>query len=454
VIGSLGAGGMGEVYRARDARLGRDVAIKALPVEFARDPERVARFEREAKLLASLSDPHIAGLYGLEEVGGARYLVLERVEGESLAARLARGALGVEETVAVAIQIASGIEAAHESGIVHRDLKPANVMLTPSGTVKILDFGLARSGSSERAASQTDLSASPTITHAATQAGMILGTAAYMSPEQARGKPLDRRTDIWSFGCIVYECLTGRPLFEGETVSDLIARILERAPDWSALPSATPPRLRHLLQRCLRKDARERLRDIGDARLELEEIAAGAPETAAAPGTTPTARGAPAWTWPWLGLAVLVAGIAIGDRLRTGHATARPVRRFTIPATEIGTDFGNHPMISPDGRRVAFVNGSDFWVRDLHSFDSVEVPGTENAQFPFWSPDGSQLAFARDRKLWVTAVSGAGSVPLCNLPESAAAPGPTGARTGSSWSRSTAAASTPCPRGAASLVSC
>ncbi len=265
----LGKGGMGEVYRARDTRLGRDVAVKALPDAFARDPERLARFEREARLLAALNHPNIAGIHGLEEVSGHPYLVLEYVEGDTLATRVARGALPPDEALEVCGQIAAALEAAHESGIVHRDLKPANVKLTPAGTVKVLDFGLAKGAAASGSAPDLDVSQSPTLTHSPTVAGVILGTAAYMSPEQARGKPLDRRTDIWSFGCVLYECLAGRPLFEGETVSDLIAKILEREPDWSALPPAVPARVRELLRRCLEKDAKKRLRDIGDARIEI-----------------------------------------------------------------------------------------------------------------------------------------------------------------------------------------
>ena len=278
IIAPLGAGGMGEVYRARDTRLGRELAIKALPPEFARDAERLARFDREARLLASLNHPNIASIYGLEDSDGVPYLLLELVEGETLAARLTGARFELSESLAVCSQIAAAIEAAHERGIVHRDLKPGNVMLTPNGIVKVLDFGLARTETAP--AVPGDSSHSPTMTvHAdATEAGMILGTAAYMSPEQARGKPVDRRSDVWSFGCVLYECLAGRPIFTGETTSDLIARILEREPDWTALPEGTPARLRELLRRCLRKDAEARPRDIRDVRLELTEIAAGGPK--------------------------------------------------------------------------------------------------------------------------------------------------------------------------------
>ena len=272
VTGPLGAGGMGEVYRARDTRLGRDVAIKVLPDAFAQDPERLARFEREARLLASLSHPNVAGIHGLELLEGHRYLVLEFIEGETLAQRLARGALPVAEAIAICRQVAAGVEAAHEAGVVHRDLKPGNIMLRTDGDVKVLDFGLAKGGGAE-GMSDANLSASPTMTYAATAAGMILGTAAYMSPEQARGKSLDRRTDIWSFGCVLYECLTGKQAFAGETVSDIISHILQSEPAWGALPAKTPERLRGLLRRCLEKDVRRRQRDIGDARIELEDLA-------------------------------------------------------------------------------------------------------------------------------------------------------------------------------------
>ncbi len=276
IVSPLGAGGMGEVWRARDTRLGREVAIKALPAEFARDPERLDRFEREAQTLASLNHANIAAIYGLETSDGVPHLVLELVDGETLADRLARGALPTAEALRVGVQVAAAIAAAHERGVIHRDLKPGNVMLTASGTVKVLDFGLAKSDAPP-ASSGGGLSDSPTMMPArgATMAGVVLGTAAYMSPEQARGKAVDRRSDVWSFGCLLFECFAGRAAFTGETTSDLIGRILEREPDWSALPSATPPKAREILKRCLRKDAEERPRDIRDVGLELAEIAAG-----------------------------------------------------------------------------------------------------------------------------------------------------------------------------------
>jgi len=245
----IGAGGMGEVYRATDSRLGRDVAIKVLPEEFAREPERLARFEQEARHLAALNHPHIAAIHGLEEADGVRFLVMELVPGLTLAERIARGPLPVEEALPVATQIAAALEAAHTAGIIHRDLKPANVKVTPDGRVKVLDFGLAKALDADPAAG--DLTRSPTLTAAATRAGVILGTAAYMSPEQARGRSVDRRADVWAFGCVLYEALSGRQAFGGETVSDSIAHILSREPDWSALPAATPATIRRLLRRCL-----------------------------------------------------------------------------------------------------------------------------------------------------------------------------------------------------------
>jgi eukaryotic-like serine/threonine-protein kinase len=275
IVGPLGAGGMGEVYRARDARLGRDVAIKALSSAFAGDPERLARFRREAQTLASLNHPNIAAIFGLEEADGVPHLVLELVEGETLAGRLAGGALPQGEALAVGIQIASAIEAAHERGIVHRDLKPGNVMINPAGMVKVLDFGLAKSdsiwGDGAMHPDSATLPGHPEVT----AAGMIVGTAAYMSPEQARGKPVDRRSDLWSFGCVLFECFTGRAAFTGETASDLIARILEREPEWTMLPAGTPSRIREILRRCLRKNADERPRDVRDVRLELADVASG-----------------------------------------------------------------------------------------------------------------------------------------------------------------------------------
>ena len=273
IVSLLGAGGMGEVYRARDTKLERDVALKILPPAFTADADRAARFEREARLLASLNHPHIGAIYGFENAGDVPALVLELVEGDTLADRVRRGPLPVAEAVAVAQQLADALDAAHGSGIIHRDLKPSNIKITPDGVVKVLDFGLAKAHIVEGAA--PDLSKSPTMTSGGTHAGVILGTAAYMSPEQARGKTVDKRTDIWAFGCVLYEMLTGRAAFRGETFSDMIAAIIGLEPDWGALPPATPAPLRVLLRRCLEKEPKRRLRDIGDARDWMEASRTG-----------------------------------------------------------------------------------------------------------------------------------------------------------------------------------
>ncbi len=415
ILAPLGAGGMGEVFRARDTRLGRDVAIKMLPVGFAADPERLARFEREARLLASLSHPNIAGILGLEEHGGTRYLILEFVDGETLEARLARGPLPVAEVLDVARQIATGLEAAHEAGIVHRDLKPGNIMLASNGGVKVLDFGLAKAGAATQSGSDPDLSASPTMTYAATQAGVILGTAAFMSPEQARGRSVDRRTDLWSFGCVLYECLTGRRAFEGDTVSDLVARILEREPDWSALPAATPPRLAALVRRCLVKDARQRQRDAGDVRLELDAIATGG-DAAAGPSATAEGRRTGGLPRPMALVAiaalVVVAGFAgyLG-----GRAPEEKPLTLSLLAPR-GVAFGRKStdvVLSPDGQRVAFVaadsvSGNRLWVRDLSHDNARPLTGTDDADQPFWSPDGRSIGvFAAGKLLPVDVATGA-----------------------------------------------
>ena len=436
ITAPLGAGGMGEVYRARDPRLGRDVAIKALPVAFAQDPERLARFEREAKLLASLSHPNIAGILGLEEVAGAHYLVLELVDGETLAERLARGALPLPEVLDLGRQVAAALEAAHERSVVHRDLKPGNIMFTASGEAKVLDFGLAKGG----AGSEPNLSASPTMTHAATQAGVILGTAAYMSPEQARGKSVDRRADIWSFACVLYECLAGRRVFEGETVSDLVARILEREPEWSHLPPNTPPRLVELLKRCLRKDAHERQRDAGDVRLELEEIARGG-SAASVPVAAPSPRRT-AW-WAAVAAAAILAAFAIGWFLRPAPRAFDSVE-FTIePPT--GYTFGRpaSPRLSPDGRTlVCMVNDpagvTQLALRPLQRSEIRVLPGTANAVFPFWSPHGGSIGFFADGKLRTIGLDGSTPVAIADAKDGR----------GGSWSRDGMIAFVPTSSGA------
>ena len=398
IVAPLGAGGMGEVFRARDTRLGRDVAIKALPDAFAADPERLARFEREAKLLASLSHPSVAGIHGLELVEGHRYLVLEFVEGETLAARLARGPLPAAEAADVCRQVAAGVEAAHDAGVVHRDLKPGNVMLRPDGAVKVLDFGLAKGGTAHGASSSDpSMSASPTMTHAQTSAGVILGTAAYMSPEQARGRSVDRRTDIWSFGCVLYECLTGRRVFDGETVSDMVARILEREPDWDALPASTPSWMRALLRRCLTKDVKQRLQAIGEARIALER-GAGLEATSTVPDEPSRVWGRLAWA-PWV-LAAGLGALVLARGLWPGAGSPRPAERrveIGFPRGQLRFDF-SFPLLSPDARQVAIVaqdstHASRVWVRWLGEFEFRPLVGTEGAVFAFWSPDSRSIGF-------------------------------------------------------------
>ena len=395
IVAPLGAGGMGEVYRAKDTRLGRDVAVKALPEGFALDPERLARFEREAKLLASLSHANIAGIHGLEEVAGLRYLILEFVDGETLADRLGRGPLPLDEALEVGRHIAMALEAAHEAGIVHRDLKPGNIMINVAGDVKVLDFGLAKGGASAGSGSNLNLSASPTMTYAATAAGVILGTAAYMSPEQARGRGVDRRTDIWSFGCVLYECLTARAAFAGETVSDLVAQILQTEPQWNALPAGTPASLRRLLERCLRKDARERLRDIGDARLELSEIRGSVPDDAPS-----TSRRAPIGWITGLALVSLVAVAAVF--WPRGTQSSAPIHASLLaPPGAMFSGGMATPMpiaLSPDGATIAFCaregEGPEMlWVRVISTGESRALAGTEGAWSPFFSPDGRSVGF-------------------------------------------------------------
>src|SRR4051812_16595227 len=356
ILAPLGAGGMGEVYRARDARLGREVAIKQLAPALAHDPDYLARFEREAQVLAALNHPNIAAIYGLES--GA--IVMELVAGETLADQIARGPIPLETALPLARQIAEALEAAHEKGIIHRDLKPANIKITPDGTVKVLDFGLAKVFARE--GSQNDLSAIPPIAIDETQEGVIAGTAAYMSPEQARGTAVDKRTDIWAFGCVLYEMLTARSAFSGETVSDTIARTLERDPDWSALPAQTALSIRQLLQRCLEKDPKRRLRDIGDALFEMEEApgpilssSSAAAEPASDRMTPAGRRGRLAW-WAAAGVGLLlIGGAATWQLQRSEYFWRSPLEGAKVTRL---TDFEggeHHAAISRDGKFVAFL---------------------------------------------------------------------------------------------------
>jgi Tol biopolymer transport system component/predicted Ser/Thr protein kinase len=421
IIAPLGKGGMGEVYRARDTKLKRDVAIKILPDEFARDADRVKRFQREAEVLASLNHPNIAGIYDLEQADSTRFLVMELVEGETLADRIKRGPVPMEEALQIAKSICEALEAAHEKGIVHRDLKPANVKITPDRKVKVLDFGLAKAFAAEDA--NADLPNSPTLV-SATAGGMILGTAAYMSPEQARGKQVDRRTDIWAFACVLFEMLTGRRAFDGESVTDLFASIIKSDPDWHSLPPSTPEPVRVLMRHCLQKDAQHRLQHIGDARIALEDaIKPAAPAVTALPVGKRRAR----LTWAITIVSVLTAAVslAVAYYERTGAAPA--AIRFIVPPPE-GVTFvpaANSYRISPDGRLLMFIardgaGRSLVWIRPLDSLTAQPLPGTDGPTEPFWSPDSRFIAFfAEDGKLKRISVTGGPPQTICEAPQHA-----------------------------------
>ena len=414
ITARLGAGGMGEVYRATDTKLDREVAIKVLAAALTADAERLARFEREAKLLASLNHPNIAHVYGFESVtaddaSSVHFLAMELVEGEDLADRLKRGPIPVDEALAIARQIAEGLEEAHEKGIVHRDLKPANVKLTPDGKVKVLDFGLAKAYAGEATSgSSADLSQSPTLAHSGTQAGVILGTAAYMSPEQARGKPVDKRADIWGFGVLLYEMLAGRRLFDGETVSDVLAAVLTRDVDFASLPPATPSSIRRLLRACLERNPKNRIHDIADARLALEDSLGGRAEDAPAAGGAAgglRSRQRAAWS-PWLiGIALGGAALAILDRTLLAPAPPASSETLRLEVVPPAGTLSSGPFdLAPDGRSMVFVAaGSDgssaLYVRGLDTLEARKLPGTAGATLPFFSPDGRSVGFFADTKL-------------------------------------------------------
>ena len=414
ILEKIGVGGMGEVYLAEDLSLDRKVALKFLPDVFTGDPERMARFEREAKLLASLNHPNIAAIYGLEQANGKRFLVLEYVEGETLQKRLNKGGLPVEDALGVCRQIAEGLEAAHEKGVIHRDLKPANVMITAEEKVKILDFGLAKALADET--QSIDSSHSPTITEGMTQPGVVLGTAAYMSPEQAKGRPVDKRADIWAFGCILYECLTGKKVFEGETVTEALAAILRGDPEWDALPVATPSNIRFVLHRCLEKEKQKRFQNAADVRFVIEEQ----PEITGR--LTAVNAGRPWLAWSITALAVLIA-LAMGFfniRKRPSQA-AEPVR-FQIEFPDNLAPAVNGSMaLSPDGRHLVFAATSDYvtslWLRSLDSLEARPLPGTESGWLPapFWSPDSRYIAFGTDGKLKKIDVSGSPPLTICDI---------------------------------------
>jgi serine/threonine-protein kinase len=429
ILSAIGAGGMGEVYRAKDTRLKRDVAIKVLPDSFATDPERLARFHREAELLATLNHPNIAAVYGLEQADGTTAIVLELIDGETLADLIARGPLAAGDAWPIARQIAEALDAAHEKGVIHRDLKPANIKVTPNATVKVLDFGLAAvvQGSNEQEVNATH---SPTLTLAATRAGVILGTAAYMSPEQASGKSADKRSDIWSFGVVLWEMLTGKRLFEGETISHTLAFVITKEPDWTALPANTPPSIHRLLRRCLEKDRKRRLPDIRTARLEIDEALTAPSSTAFVTTSSPVLtqgrwRRALPWALTATTLAVLGSVLALWPPWRTATAPT-PVRL----SSEMGADTslalpgapGANLALSPDGKVLVFAAAksgateSQLYVRRLDQLQATGLSGTDEARNPFFSPDGQWIGFFARGNLKKISVTGGAAVTLCDAP--------------------------------------
>jgi eukaryotic-like serine/threonine-protein kinase len=421
ILFALGAGGMGEVYRARDTKLDRDVAVKVLPATFGSDPERVARFQREAKTLASLNHPNIAAIYGLEESDGTAALVLELVEGPTLADRIAQGPILIDEVMPVAKQIAEALEAAHEHGIIHRDLKPANIKLRPDGTVKVLDFGLAKV-LEPVVLGGGDVTASPTITSPAmTQRGVILGTAAYMSPEQAKGRQADKRSDLWAFGCVLYEMLTGTRAFNGEDATDTIAAVIRGEPAWHALPDDVPGHIRLLLRRCLEKDRSKRIADISVARFLITEPVGDAPHVMPSVQTTIVAPARGSWrrAIPVGLIAILMTGMTAAVMWYMRPQTVAPIIRFPIALPE-RQQFALRSQVlavSPDGSRIAYVGaGGQLFLRSLADMDARPIPGTDlDVMSPFFSPDGQWIGFFsfRDRTLKKIAITGGAPVLIC-----------------------------------------
>ena len=437
IIAPLGVGGMGEVYRARDTTLHRDVAIKVLLAAVANDPDRLARFGREAQVLASLNHPHIAHIYGVEDTGGVKALVLELVDGEDLAQRIARGPIPLDEALAIARQIADALEAAHEQSVIHRDLKPANIKVRPDGTIKILDFGLAKALDPAGASGVAAMN-SPTLSLHATQAGLILGTAAYMSPEQARGGLVDRRADIWAFGVVLFEMLAGKRVFEGDTVSDTLASVLKSEPDPNALPADVPPAILRLLALCLKKDRKARLSDAGEARRQIDDVIAGG--VAAEPVATNVSRPAPRWrrAAPWMVAAAAVA-VAVALTARGGgDRRAEPPIYASIDAPTdhvLGEDDNlawlptRTPLVfTPDGRslviQAAVAAKPQLFLRPLDRPDARPIAGTDDAHVPFVSPDGKWIGFWAGNELRKVPIEGGAATTICQLP---ATLGPNGA---------------------------
>jgi serine/threonine-protein kinase len=412
ILSLIGSGGMGEVYRAKDTKLGREIALKILPATFTNDPERVARFRREAQVLASLNHPHIGAIYGLDEANGTQFLVLELVDGESLDKRIARGRIPVDEALGIAREIAEALEAAHEKGIIHRDLKPENIAITRDGAVKLLDFGLAKAYE-PTSAEPPSATMSPTLT-AATKYGVILGTAAYMSPEQVRGKAVDKRTDIWAFGAVLYEMLTGRRAFQGEDISLTMAEVMKSEPDWTLLPADVSVEIRAALKRCFQKDPRQRLHDIADVRLLMDDAAADRPDTAAV---------APRRRWPIaIAIGVAAATIAVAGAMivlnRRSEVPLRVMRAtFALPEGQVFTNSGRRVVaISPDGSQFAYVANGRLYLRPLAALDATPIPGTEESEGvlnPVFSPDGRSIAFWSPNTIKRISIGGGPAVTIC-----------------------------------------
>jgi predicted Ser/Thr protein kinase len=411
VIAPLGAGGMGEVYRARDSKLQRDVAIKVLIAAVADDADRLARFNREAQVLASLNHPNIAAIYGFEDSA----IVMELVEGPTLADRLQTGAMPLDEAVEVAKQLCDALSVAHEAGIIHRDLKPANIKIRPDGTVKVLDFGLAKA--LDPVGGSAIVSNSPTLSIHATQHGLILGTAAYMAPEQARGRAVDRRADIWAFGVVLFEMLSGKRAFEGDDVSITLAAVLKDELDWKVLPANVPPSVRRLLHRCLRKDPRRRLSSIGDARLELDDV--GSPDDLVSSFPVIPMRSSSRIPWAVAAAAIAVAVSVVGLWQPWRASAGAPAMVFEIPAPEGATTWGSQMQVSPDERhivtRVGLGGGrAMLWIRSLDRTAAKEIPGTSGGSFPFWSPDSKSVGFFANGKLHRVDIDGGAPVVLAD----------------------------------------
>ena len=438
VTSHLGSGGMGEVYQAADTKLGRSVAIKVLPEAFSRDSETIARFQREARVLASLNHPNVAAVYGFEEVNGRHFLVMELVPGETLEERIRRGAIPLSEALPISKQIAEALEEAHDAGIVHRDLKPANVKITADDKVKVLDFGLAKTAGPEP--SSVSLSMSPTVITSATSAGVIMGTAPYMSPEQARGRTVDRRTDIWAFGVVLFRMLTGSRMFEGDTVTDTLAKILEREPEWEQLPPDTPAAIRRLLERCLTKNPKNRLQSIGEARILIQELIEK-PQQPEKPAVVVARASSPLWTrvLPWATAVVCLAGGVVLWMWRPVPAPDRPSMQFEypLPAGFFLAHANRHAIeVSPDGRRVAFIAStpampSRIFVRNLNRPGDAPIPGTEGAVNLTFSPDGESLAFQQGSQLKKVTLGGGVPTVILDGLSGAGAFGPPGI----SWGR-------------------